>query len=69
MGIFDPGVEIAVKDQPILCGAIAAEADYLLTGDKKDFGHLFGRCVSGVTVVSVELLLRELVDQGMLKEP
>lgn len=69
MGIFDPGVEIAVKDQPILCGAIAGEADYLQTGDKKDFGHLFGRSVSGVIVVSVELLLRELVDQGMLKEP
>ena len=69
MGIFDPEVRLAGKDQPILCGAIAGEADYLLTGDKKDFGHLFGKSVSGVMVVSVELLLRELVDQGMLEEP
>ncbi len=68
MGIFDPGVRLAGKDQPILCGSIAGEADYLLTGDKKDFGHLFGKSVSGVMVVSVELLLRELIDQGMLEE-
>jgi len=69
MGIFDPGVRLAEKDQPILCGAIAGKADYLLTGDKKDFGHLFGKSIGGVTVVSVELLLRELVNQGVLENP
>lgn len=67
LGIFDPGVQLAAKDQPILCGAIAGEADYLLTGDKKDFGHLFGKRIGGVAVVSVELLLAELVDQGELE--
>lgn len=69
MGIFDSGMRLAEKDQPILCGAIAGQADYLLTGDKKDFGHLFGKSIGGVTVVSVELLLRELVAQGVLENP
>jgi len=27
------------KDKPILLGAIAQKCDYLLTSDKKDFGH------------------------------
>lgn len=30
------------KDWPILAGAISAEADWLLTKDGDDFGHLFG---------------------------
>jgi len=60
-------VKLAEKDQPILCGAIAAKADYLLTGDKKDFGHLFGQTVQGVTVVTVELLLQELEQRGYIK--
>lgn len=67
MGIFDSGVRLAEKDQPILCGAIAGHAHYLLTGDKKDFGHLFGKSPGGVMVVSVDLLLKELVDQGLLE--
>jgi predicted nucleic acid-binding protein len=65
--LFDLGVRLAAKDQPILCGAVAGEAEYLLTGDKKDFGHLFGKSVGGVTVVTVELLLNELIDQGIVK--
>jgi predicted nucleic acid-binding protein len=67
VGLFDLGVRLAAKDQPILCGAVAGEAEYLLTGDKKDFGHLFGKSVGGVTVVTVELLLNELIDQGIVK--
>ena len=67
VGLFDLGVRLAAKDQPILCGAVAGEAEYLLTGDKKDFGHLFGESVRGVTVVTVELLLNELIDQGIVQ--
>jgi len=58
--IFDLEVPLASKDQPILCGAIAAKADFLLTGDKKDFGHLFGKTVGGVKIVTVSLLVEEL---------
>ncbi len=59
--LFDLAVKLADKDRPILCGAIAARADYLLTGDKQDFRHLFGRTISGVKIVSVQLLLADLI--------
>jgi len=58
--IFDLEVPLAQKDEPILCGAIIGQADFLLTGDKKDFGHLFGKTVSTVRIVTVELLVAEL---------
>ena len=61
-------VELAEKDRPILCGAIAAHADYLLTGDKKDFGHLYGNTVRGVKIVSVQLLLADLIARGIVSE-
>jgi len=64
--VFDPGVKLADKDRPILCGAISASADYLLTGDKKDFGHLFGKTVRAVKVVNVHLVLAELIAHGIV---
>jgi len=64
--LFDLDMNLADKDRPILCGAIAARADYLLTGDKRDFGHLFGRTISGVKIVSVQLLLADLIAQGLI---
>lgn len=65
---FDPGVAIAEKDRPILCGAIACHADFLLTGDKKDFGHLYGKTVRGVKIVSVALLVDELIERDILRD-
>lgn len=41
------------KDKPILAAAIAAKCTYLVTGDKRDFGHIYGKIVEGVMVVSV----------------
>jgi len=64
--LFELTVVIAEKDRPILCGAISAKADFLLTGDKKDFGLFFGQTIDGVKVVTVELLIRELVSSGIL---
>ncbi|MCX5901908.1 MAG: hypothetical protein NTV89_00220 [Proteobacteria bacterium] len=32
----------AAKDIPVLVSAINSKADYLITGDKKDFGKLKG---------------------------
>ncbi|NBB80620.1 MAG: PIN domain-containing protein [Verrucomicrobia bacterium] len=46
------GVEIAPKDRPILATAIASQCDYLITGDKKDFGHLFETTMRGTTVLT-----------------
>ena len=45
------GVSLPEKDEPILLAAIEARADYLLTGDLKHFGSLFGRKIEGVTVM------------------
>ncbi len=39
------------KDQPILLAAIHGRADYLLTGDAKDFEHLYGKRIAGVLVL------------------
>ena len=45
-------IAMVAKDQPILAAAIAASVDYLATGDKKHFAHLYGTSVSGVLVIN-----------------
>ncbi len=66
--LIDLPVEIKPKDIPILGSAIAQECDYLLTGDKRDFGFLFGKTVLGVVVVSPKLMATELVKMGILSK-
>lgn len=44
--------DINDKDRPILATAIKYRCDILLTGDKRDFGHLFGQTVSSTKVLS-----------------
>ncbi len=61
-------VRVARRDQPILGGAIASECSHLLTGDSRDFGHLFGQMIGGVKVVSPRMLADELVARGLLKK-
>ena len=46
-----PNLTLASKDRPILAAAIHAEATHLITGDRKDFGKLFGRRIRGVLIV------------------
>ena len=65
--LFELEAPLAEKDRPILCGAILGKADFLLTGDKRDFGRLFGRTIQGVKVVTVEMLMGELVKQGVIR--
>lgn len=59
-------VTVKSKDMPILGGAVAGKATHLLTGDERDFGHLFGQTVQGVTVVSPKMLADELVRLGWI---
>ena len=40
------------KDVPILAGAMAARAAVLVTGDRRDFGHLYGTTVEGVAILT-----------------
>jgi predicted nucleic acid-binding protein len=42
---------LADKDAPILAAAVECHADCLVTGDRRDFGHLFGRVIEGVLVL------------------
>ena len=49
--LVPPGIDLPVKDQPILLAAIAARATHLITGDKKHFGRYFGRAVEGVMIL------------------
>ena len=56
----DLGVELPLKDMPILGGAIAGHATHLLTGDEKDFGKYWGKMVQGVKIVSSRMLVQEL---------
>jgi predicted nucleic acid-binding protein len=45
------GVRLDDNDVPILLAAIEARATHLLTGDRKDFGHLYGKIVGGVEIL------------------
>jgi len=44
-------IRLDQKDQPILLAAIHGNADYLLTGDARHFGHLYGKRIEGVLVL------------------
>ena len=59
-------VKLALKDVPILGGAVAGRAKYLLTGDEKDFGRFFGETIAEVKVVSPKMLAQELAELGLL---
>jgi len=43
---------LPLKDAPILAAAVNANADLLVTGDRRDFGHLHGRELRGARVVN-----------------
>lgn len=49
------------KDAPIMAAAVACAAGLLVTGDRRDFGHLFGRVVEGVKVASPREALEEVL--------
>jgi predicted nucleic acid-binding protein len=44
-------VTIREKDKPILMSAIFSRADFLITGDVRDFGKFYGQKIGGVTIL------------------
>lgn len=56
---LDAGHGLPEKDMPILAAAIASHCPILLTGDIADFGHLIGRTLQGVRVLTVSIFLAE----------
>jgi predicted nucleic acid-binding protein len=61
--LIPANVGLVEKDRPILAAAIAASVDYLITGDKSHFGHLYGTRVSGVYVISPADFLDQYEDR------
>jgi len=49
--IIPTETRLVAKDRPILAAAIAASVDYLVTGDKRHFEHLYGRRIGSVAVI------------------
>jgi len=49
------------NDAPILAAAAAAEADSLVTGDRTHFGHLFGKTVGNVQILSLAEGIRAVI--------
>lgn len=60
---------LPAKDAPILAAAVAARADLLVTGDRRHFGHLFGRTLEGVTVLDLAEALRRLLGKARAEGP
>jgi predicted nucleic acid-binding protein len=48
------------KDAPIMAAAVSCKADMLVTGDRRDFGHLLGTTVEGVLVLEPAGTVRRL---------
>lgn len=46
------GLPLAHKDAPVLAAAIQGKADIFVTGDRRDFGHLFGQVLEGVEILT-----------------
>ena len=54
------GVEIREKDKPILLSAISGKADFLITGDVRDFGKFYGQKIGGVTILPPSEYLKKI---------
>jgi uncharacterized protein len=57
--LLEEGHGLPPKDEPILAAAVASQCKVLLTGDIADFGHVLGRTVQGVRVLTAAMLLAE----------
>ena len=63
--LFGLPVSLDENDRPLLCAAIRAGCTYFATGDRRDFGYLFGETVEQVQVVDLLSLAKLLGgDQG-----
>ncbi|MFP4076213.1 MAG: hypothetical protein ACLFTD_06960 [Halochromatium sp.] len=50
------------KDAPILAAATVAEVDILVTGDRTHFGHLYGKGIAGLRVLSLQEALTSVLE-------
>ncbi len=59
--LWASSLPLALKDAPIMAAAVACGADLLVTGDRRDFGHLFGKEIEGVWVLCPREALAEIL--------
>ena len=52
---------LPLKDAPILASAVAAEADYLVTGDKQHFSFFYGKIVASTEILDPQSALSRLL--------
>jgi predicted nucleic acid-binding protein len=52
LALIPEATALPEKDRPVLIGAVQAQADHLVSGDKKHFGHLYGTIVRGVRITA-----------------
>jgi len=61
--IIPPGLSVVEKDRPILAAAMGASVNYLVTGDRNHFGHLYHASVAFVYVISPSEFLNRYADR------
>ena len=62
------GLPLAPKDAPVLAAAIQGKVDIFVTGDRRDFGHLFGQVLEGVKILPPADTLEEMVGSFLEKK-
>ena len=67
--LFELPVSIATKDAPLLCAAVRSRCHLFVTGDKRDFGHLYGQKVQGVEIVTLLRLAQITMRGSLISEP
>ncbi len=50
-------IALPEKDRPILAAAVHAQADHLVSGDKRHFGSWYGKSIRGVRITAPTQLL------------
>jgi predicted nucleic acid-binding protein len=45
---------VPAGDAPVLAAAVQSRSEFLVTGDRTHFGHLFGHALRGVSVVTLK---------------
>ena len=61
--LFDLPVSLDTADASLLCAAIRSRCVYFVTGDRRDFGDLYGQAVHGVEIISL-LRLADVLSSG-----
>lgn len=52
---------VPAKDAPILAAALACRADVLVTGDRAHFGHLYGKKIGALTILTLAVAAERIL--------